>query len=216
MNPAALPLMTALVAGFAHALEADHVAAVTAFVSRRPHPMRALRFGIRWGVGHSLALLLLGGAVILLDLKLAPLLVEWLELGVGVMLVALGLAVIASLRHRTAFDDAHQNAHSAANPHSHVRADLSGWVGAFARPGRNRRLPRAPPRRAHRLALAGWRLPPLLRGGDDRRDGPLCARRGSHLPQRPRPRSRAGRLVRAAAGTMSILIGGFWIARSFL
>lgn len=86
-----LPIATALIAGLAHALEADHVAAVTTFVTRRPHPIRAMGFGIRWGLGHSAALLVAGGAIVALGLEMPEALVRWLEAGVGVMLFGLGV-----------------------------------------------------------------------------------------------------------------------------
>ena len=126
-----LPLATALVAGFTHALEADHMAAVSAFVSRRPHPMRALGFGIRWGVGHSLALLVAGGAVILLDLELSERVVRGLELAVGVMLIGLGLWAVAGVLHRRVLARAHQAAHREGHPHSHTHTHGTTWVGAF-------------------------------------------------------------------------------------
>lgn len=92
-----LPLTTALVAGLVHALEPDHMAAVTTFVSRRPHPLRALGFGVRWGLGHSAALLLAGGAAVLLRVNIPTALVSVLELGVGLMLVGLGACSIAAV-----------------------------------------------------------------------------------------------------------------------
>ena len=130
MNFATLPLATALVAGFAHALEADHMAAVTAFVSRRPHPLRALRFGVQWGMGHSVALLLAGGAIILLDLRPADSVVRALEFGVGAMLVGLGLWALGGVAHRRFLSVAHGSAHSHGHPHSHVHGRNSTWVGA--------------------------------------------------------------------------------------
>lgn len=207
--------MTALVAGFAHALEADHVAAVTTFVSRRPHPLRALRFGIRWGLGHSLALLVIGGAVILLDFEIAPALVQWLELGVGIMLVGLGAAVLASFRHRRAPADAHESAlyHP---PHAHGAADVSGWVGA-----------------AHGIAgTAGFLalLPVALIGSPWLAGGYLlCFGVGTVAAMGLYAlfaglvfHSAGGRVpalagwFRAAAGTMSVAVGVFWVAGAIL
>jgi hypothetical protein len=126
-----LPLLTALVAGFAHALEADHMAAVTAFVSRRPHPLRALGFGVRWGLGHSLALLVAGAGVILLDLQISEALVRGLELGVGVMLIGLGAWAIWSILHLRTAGAAHRRAHEHLHPHSHSSVGGTTWVGAF-------------------------------------------------------------------------------------
>jgi hypothetical protein len=126
-----LPLLTALIAGFAHALEADHMAAVTAFVSRRPHPLRALGFGVRWGLGHSLALLVAGAGVILLDLRISEGVVRALELGVGLMLIGLGCWAVWSILNLRAADTAHRQAHVHRHLHSHRGAGGTTWVGAF-------------------------------------------------------------------------------------
>ena len=131
MNLVTLPLLTALFAGFTHALEADHMAAVTTFVSRRPHPLRALGFGVRWGLGHSLALLGAGGILIALDLQLPDPVVHGLELAVGVMLVGLGLWVMGTQLHRGTLGRAHDLAHAEGRSHAHVHPQGSTWVGAF-------------------------------------------------------------------------------------
>ena len=131
MNAVALslPLATALVAGLSHALEPDHMAAVTAYVSRRPHPLRALGFGVQWALGHSVALLVAGGGVILLGLELSDSLVRALEFGVGAMLSAIGLWALAGVLHRRAFVPAHGDAHAHGHAHSHVHEGTT-WVGA--------------------------------------------------------------------------------------
>lgn len=130
MNLATLPLATALFAGFTHALEADHMAAVTAFVSRRPHPLRALGFGVRWGIGHSIALLVVGGVMILLQVRLPTALVRALEFGVGAMLLGLGLWALAGVFHRRASTRTHGGAHVHGLTHSHVHPRDTTWVGA--------------------------------------------------------------------------------------
>jgi len=125
-----LPLITALVAGFAHALEPDHMAAVTTFVSRRPRPVEAVGFGLRWGVGHSAAILLVGMALIALDLRFSETLTRGLEFGVGGMLLALGAWLLWSVLHERAHRMAgreHAHAHDHAHGHGHSHGTL--WVG---------------------------------------------------------------------------------------
>lgn len=131
MTSVLVPLFTALVAGFAHALEADHMAAVTTFVSRRPHPLRALGFGIRWGIGHSLAILAVGGVLILLDVRIPDTLSRVLEFGVGALLLGLGVWVLGSGAHQRLYDRAHSRAHEhgTAHSHVHVHGGATMWVG---------------------------------------------------------------------------------------
>jgi sulfite exporter TauE/SafE len=114
--------MTALVAGFAHALEPDHVAAVTTFVSRRPRPAQALGFGVRWGVGHSAAILAVGLVLVALDVQLPQVLARGLEFGVGMMLLGLGLWLLWNVLH--------ERAHRLAAPHAHGHHHHGSlWVG---------------------------------------------------------------------------------------
>jgi sulfite exporter TauE/SafE len=119
--------LTALVAGFAHALEPDHMAAVTTFVSRRPRPLQAIGFGIRWGAGHSAAILVVGFILVALNIQLPDVLARGLEFGVGVMLLGLGLWLLWGVLHERAHRAAGDAAHGHAHPHHHGRGSL--WVG---------------------------------------------------------------------------------------
>ncbi len=52
--------------GMQHALEADHLAAVSSIASEEKCAHRIVRHGVAWGVGHSITLFGLAGAAILL------------------------------------------------------------------------------------------------------------------------------------------------------
>jgi len=126
----ALSLLTALAAGFLHALEPDHMAAVTTFVSRRPRPMQALGFGLRWGVGHSGAILGVGLVLVVLGIRLPTRVTQGLEFGVGALLLGLGLWLLWHLLHEGAHAAAH--AHGDAHDHAHEHGHAHGgslWVG---------------------------------------------------------------------------------------
>jgi nickel/cobalt transporter (NicO) family protein len=116
-------LLTALVAGFLHALEPDHMAAVTTFVTRRPSPREAVGFGLRWGLGHSGAILVVGLALIATGVRIPDRVANGLELGVGVLLLGLGVMLLWRVVH----GGAHALAGEHAHPHSHRRGSL--WVG---------------------------------------------------------------------------------------
>ena len=51
--------------GMRHATDSDHVVAVTTIVSRQRQIGTAAMTGIFWGIGHSITLLVVGGAIIL-------------------------------------------------------------------------------------------------------------------------------------------------------
>ena len=126
-------LATALVLGFLHALEIDHMLAVTTFVSRRPALATAAGFGLRWGVGHSLAVLLLGGVLLATGLSWPERWTGYGEAAVGVMLVALGLWSLRATKnlhvHPAAADVDHLHLHSHA-----VGPSDSRTVGPTDRP----------------------------------------------------------------------------------
>jgi sulfite exporter TauE/SafE len=117
----------ALVAGFAHALEPDHMAAVTTFVSRRPRPLQAAGFGLRWGAGHAGAIIVVGCVLIALRVRLPDGVARGLEFGVGAMLLGLGLWLLWSVLHERAHRLA---AGEHPHPHTHRHGGRGSlWVG---------------------------------------------------------------------------------------
>ncbi|MCA9679224.1 MAG: hypothetical protein KC464_29610, partial [Myxococcales bacterium] len=51
--------------GARHALEPDHLAAVSTLVAERPRPRQAALLGAMWGLGHTLSLVVVGAALML-------------------------------------------------------------------------------------------------------------------------------------------------------
>jgi high-affinity nickel-transport protein len=86
--------------GMRHATDPDHVVAVAAIVSRERSLSGAALVGSIWGVGHTLTLLLVGGAIILFGIVVPPRIGLGMELSVAVMLLLLGaLNVSGVMRH---------------------------------------------------------------------------------------------------------------------
>jgi len=77
--------------GMRHATDPDHVVAVTAIVSSERSVVRAARIGALWGLGHSLTILLVGGAIIVFKVAFSVRLGLSMELTVAIMLIVLGL-----------------------------------------------------------------------------------------------------------------------------
>ena len=87
-----LPALTfGFVLGLRHATDADHVAAVGTIVSSGPSARTAAMVGLVWGVGHSISVILAGGALVLLRVPMPAQLALALEFAVAIMLVALGV-----------------------------------------------------------------------------------------------------------------------------
>jgi high-affinity nickel-transport protein len=100
-------LVLGFLLGMRHATDADHVVAVTTIVSRDRTVRGAARIGSLWGAGHTLTVLLVGGAIILFGLAIPPRVGLALELAVGVMLIVLGALALRSGDAHAAHDEAH-------------------------------------------------------------------------------------------------------------
>jgi sulfite exporter TauE/SafE len=85
------------VLGLKHAVEVDHLAAVSTIVSERKSFLGSLLVGGLWGVGHSISLALAGVAVILLHVEISERMALALEFCVALMLVALGASALQKL-----------------------------------------------------------------------------------------------------------------------
>ena len=86
--------------GMRHATDPDHVIAVTTIVSRQRTTAGAALLGALWGVGHTLTILVVGAAIILLGWVIPPRVGLSLELSVGVMLIVLGLMNLTGVLQR--------------------------------------------------------------------------------------------------------------------
>ncbi|MDQ6828470.1 MAG: sulfite exporter TauE/SafE family protein [Gemmatimonadota bacterium] len=129
-----LLLLTALALGAMHSFAPDHLAAVSVFVSRRPSWRRAMSLGARWGLGHSLTVLIVGGTLALSGLRMPERFATNAERAVGVVLIVIGVAALArSARlhvHTHAHDDGtkhwHLHGHASAPTHDHGHGALLG------------------------------------------------------------------------------------------
>lgn len=116
--------------GMQHALEADHIAAVSSIAARRSRVGDIVKHGLTWGLGHTLTLFVFAGIAILLGRAIPESVAKPIEGAVGVMLIGLGAHVLWRLwrdrvhfhRHGHADGTVHFHAHShAGETLSHVR-----------------------------------------------------------------------------------------------
>src|SRR5262249_892983 len=131
-----------LLLGLKHATDADHVVAVTTFVSESKSLWRSCGIGVFWGIGHTLSLALAGFVLIVFKISIPSWLEARLELLVAVMLVALGARVlIRTLRRKIELHD-HTHKHSGPIWHSHWHVhpgephahNHAGWTHLGLRP----------------------------------------------------------------------------------
>ena len=116
-------MLLGLALGIRHAADPDHLAAIAALVARHRRPAAAARIGAVWGVGHSLVIFAVGGTFIALRITAVPSWARASELAVAVILVALGISNLRSLRGHPI---------GSSPPRQHDRLDLpaSGAEGA--------------------------------------------------------------------------------------
>jgi ABC-type nickel/cobalt efflux system permease component RcnA len=106
--------------GMQHALEADHIAAVSSIAARRSHVGDIVKHGLTWGLGHTLTLFAFAGAAILLGHVIPDSLSRPIEIAVGIMLVGLGAHVLWRLwRDRVHF---HTHGHGDGTVHIHAHS----------------------------------------------------------------------------------------------
>ena len=128
--------------GLKHATDADHVVAVTTFVSRERSLLRSCWIGLFWGAGHTLSLAVAGSLILLFKLNISDRLTGWLELCVAAMLVILGIRVLYRIWKENLHLHRHPHSHMPGKtPHSHwhVHAhgrldEHTGWLHFSLRP----------------------------------------------------------------------------------
>jgi hypothetical protein len=76
--------------GMNHAKDPDHVVAVTAIAARTRRAGPAMGIGALWGLGHTLTILVVGAAIILLNLVVPPRVGLAMEFAVGIVLTVVG------------------------------------------------------------------------------------------------------------------------------
>jgi ABC-type nickel/cobalt efflux system permease component RcnA len=103
--------------GLVHALDADHIMAVSGLSVRKPSLGYCVRFGLRWAIGHGFSLLLIGGSVLLLGMAIPESLSQFAELLVGLVLIGIGIWVIHELVSRRVHIHFHQ--HDGIPRHAH-------------------------------------------------------------------------------------------------
>jgi high-affinity nickel-transport protein len=95
-------LLTLLTLGFflgmRHATDSDHVVAVTTIVSRERTLRGATLIGALWGIGHTVTIMLVGGAIILFGIVFPARVGLTMEFSVALMLVVLGAMNVVGFR----------------------------------------------------------------------------------------------------------------------
>lgn len=114
-----------LILGIKHALDADHLIAVSTIVSEHKSLKWASLIGAFWGMGHTATLFAVGLAVIGLRLTITPRMALGMEFLVAIMLVILGANI---LWRSFGVEKVHLHTH-AHNPETHAHFHIHGGHG---------------------------------------------------------------------------------------
>jgi sulfite exporter TauE/SafE len=115
--------------GLRHALDSDHLAAVSTVLAERPSWRASGLVGLSWGVGHTVVLLLVGAIVLVLRVPIPEPLALGAEGIVGIMLVVLGgLLGMKLIRERWHLHQHDHDGRSHVHLHSHLHAQDHGHV----------------------------------------------------------------------------------------
>jgi hypothetical protein len=123
-----------VVLGMRHAGEPDHLAAIGTLVSEERSATGGLRLGAFWGLGHTLALGVVAAVLALLQAAMPVGIADAFELGVALMLLALGARAVARAVREGRSGPAtihahHDGAHEHSGPLGHVH--LGPWTLAW-------------------------------------------------------------------------------------
>ncbi len=124
--------------GLRHALEPDHVAAVTTLVADYGRGNRtrtsAAFLGVCWGLGHTAALIAAGALLVVVGAEMPPSAANLFELAVALMLVGLGMRSIVNAARQGPAGPIHAHHHGRVI-HTHPGAPAHVHIGrwTFAR-----------------------------------------------------------------------------------
>ena len=120
--------------GLLHALDADHIMAVSVLSTKTRHlksrfkvALVTCRYCLKWALGHGGVLLFLGVLLLFLEIQLPPTLSFLAEKAVGVFLVAMGVWIIWQARDSNLRLNVHKHSQSGEEIHHvHLASESDG------------------------------------------------------------------------------------------
>jgi ABC-type nickel/cobalt efflux system permease component RcnA len=148
-----------LVFGLKHATEVDHVVAVSTIVSEHRNVFRSALVGGLWGLGHTASLVFVGVLVLVFRVAIPLRVANWLEFGVALMIIALGVLAVARVLRKRADVHLHRHSHDGeSHVHIHFHEQDTEHPTVAVSPA----TPAAPPAHSHAITRLGFK--PLLVG----------------------------------------------------
>jgi hypothetical protein len=130
MTPTTAAILLGLALGTRHALEPDHLAAVSVLNTESKSARHGLVLGAIWGLGHTLALLGVGLVLAFSAAALPDGLADVFELSVAVMLVVMGIQACVRAARASSHGPNTQHVH-AGQSHTHAGPNAHVHVGSW-------------------------------------------------------------------------------------
>jgi ABC-type nickel/cobalt efflux system permease component RcnA len=145
-----------LVFGLKHATEVDHVVAVSTIVSEHRNVLRSALVGALWGAGHTASLVIVGVIVLVFRVAIPLAVANWLEFGVALMIIGLGVLTMTRVMRRRADVHVHRHSHDGQS-HVHIHFHEHGTEHASVAASHS-----SPAIHSHAISQLGFK--PLLVG----------------------------------------------------
>jgi nitrile hydratase accessory protein len=116
--------------GIRHALEPDHLAAITTLMTGERSSTKAAWLGASWGAGHTLTLFATGGLLVLLQAEMPAIATQVLDICVVLLLIGFGVRAIYLGARRVPAGPTHTHKIPRALPVDRWTLARPFWVGA--------------------------------------------------------------------------------------
>ncbi len=115
-------ILIGFILGLKHALEPDHLIAVSTIASKSKSIWRSSLAGMFWGIGHTSTIFIIGIVFIAIKGEVPTILAKSLEFIVGLMLVYLGISNIYTYRKNKIHVHTHEH-NNEAHTHFHLKEE---------------------------------------------------------------------------------------------
>jgi len=124
--------------GLLHALDADHLMAISGLLNHNNDTRSGLHFCLRWAIGHGITLFIIGSAVLVLGMAIPHQLSHYAEYAIACLLILIGAWLLWTLRKPLSSDN--------RAPHSRtvnvkIRAAHHHWPSLYPPPSAPSTMP---------------------------------------------------------------------------
>ncbi|MED4935600.1 sulfite exporter TauE/SafE family protein [Heyndrickxia coagulans] len=128
-------LALGFVLGIKHAIEPDHIIAVSTIASRSKKLSQSSLAGVFWGIGHTATLFIVGICLLIIKGEIPEKWAMSLEFLVGIMLVYLGITTLSAFKRVRINHHYHEPGPGHKRNYSYIKSVCIGFVHGLAGSG---------------------------------------------------------------------------------